>query len=638
MSFNVVNTYQTFRDSTGAVRANGTVTFFVNTTTTKTSIFSDEALTIAQNNPYTLDAFGRIAGDVKFSGKVTILEANSDGSNPLTTDNVTTIGTADTLKNDLADTATVTKGDALVGVKKTATGAVATDQHEVNERTLSVFDFMTEAQIADVVARTELLDMTTPIQAALDGGRSLYFPPGTYKITATVVQHDRGKQVRGAGAETTIISVIGAIVGWRMGNNLTTGSVNELIHLSDMTFVGTGTGGGSITVGSTGLELGAVAASAGAKAMTGTVSRVRIRGLDEGLNPRNNQGVSVEDCDFVGNNYGIRNLFVSTEFSTATTFRRCRINSNVINGMWLESAWQYIFLSCSIELNGKEGVVLNKIDGAILASIIYQGCFVEANCTDGTTGIANMSVLSPETTRASELTLINTEFNSATSVLNYHLILECGGVIMMSNRFVGTAHATPINTIHANANGVATLQSTSQFTNPEKFAHISSTRFEVSSSGSVDFSQIAGAGAGSTSQELDFYDEGNWTPVLTFATPGDLSVAYSIQTGTYERFGRTVIAQFDITTSTFTHTTASGLLNITGVDFTAGSAAGQTGPIVFSGITKATYTNFVAEMAVSSKIITLKASGSGVGLASVAAADMPTAGSVILRGTVTYYV
>lgn len=43
---------------------------------------------------------------------------------------------------------------------------------------------------------------------------------------------------------------------------------------------------------------------------------------------------------------------------------------------------------------------------------------------------------------------------------------------------------------------------------------------------------------------LDDYEEGTWTPVLTFATPGDLSVAYSTQAGSYTKIGRQVMVSF----------------------------------------------------------------------------------------------
>lgn len=57
-----------------------------------------------------------------------------------------------------------------------------------------------------------------------------------------------------------------------------------------------------------------------------------------------------------------------------------------------------------------------------------------------------------------------------------------------------------------------------------------------------------------------------WTPAITFATPGNVSVAYGYQVGTYSQIGNIVIANFNIQ-ATATMTTASGALLITGLGF-----------------------------------------------------------------------
>lgn len=88
MSYNVVNPYQTFYDSVGQVRSGGIVTFYDNKTTNLAAIFSDEDLIIPQTNPYTLDASGRIVGDVKFSNNLTMKVQNADLSDPRTDDDV----------------------------------------------------------------------------------------------------------------------------------------------------------------------------------------------------------------------------------------------------------------------------------------------------------------------------------------------------------------------------------------------------------------------------------------------------------------------------------------------------------------------------------------------------------------------
>lgn len=130
----------------------------------------------------------------------------------------------------------------------------------------------------------------------------------------------------------------------------------------------------------------------------------------------------------------------------------------------------------------------------------------------------------------------------------------------------------------------------------------------------------------------EFYQRSSWTPVLTFTTPGDLNVVYSAQSGTYFKIGNLVVALANIGTSTFTHTTASGNLEITGVPFANAAAAFRvSGPVTWAGITKAGYTDIGTTMAGSVTTINFRASGSGVGNDNVHAADMPTGGSVVLR-------
>jgi hypothetical protein len=130
MSFQVINPYQIFYDSTGQPRAGGWVTFFVNTTSTVGSIYSDEALTVAQTNPYELDAFGRITGDVKYSGLMTLQVTNADGSDIITTDDVTTTDTS------LETTNFAIAGGTVDAITASFTPAITsyTDGLEVNVR------------------------------------------------------------------------------------------------------------------------------------------------------------------------------------------------------------------------------------------------------------------------------------------------------------------------------------------------------------------------------------------------------------------------------------------------------------------------------------------------------------------------
>lgn len=139
---------------------------------------------------------------------------------------------------------------------------------------------------------------------------------------------------------------------------------------------------------------------------------------------------------------------------------------------------------------------------------------------------------------------------------------------------------------------------------------------------------------------LDDYREGLWTPAITFTTPGDLSVTYSAQNGSYVKVGGLVMASFNIVTSSFTHTTASGSFTLTGIPFTSanlGVDVRYSGSCQWGGITmSAGYTDLVTSLASNAVTVTIGASGSAVGSTALAASNVPSGGLVLLRGTLVY--
>ena len=140
------------------------------------------------------------------------------------------------------------------------------------------------------------------------------------------------------------------------------------------------------------------------------------------------------------------------------------------------------------------------------------------------------------------------------------------------------------------------------------------------------------AGTGLTVQTQVNQDITTWTPVLTCATPGNLTIAYSEQFVQVFRFGGITIFFFAITTSTFTHTTASGSVQVTGFP-SPGLSIRTHGTLAFSGLTKAGYTQFVTDFNGGTQI-GINACGSAVAQVAVAITDFPTAGTVVLRGTI----
>jgi hypothetical protein len=130
----------------------------------------------------------------------------------------------------------------------------------------------------------------------------------------------------------------------------------------------------------------------------------------------------------------------------------------------------------------------------------------------------------------------------------------------------------------------------------------------------------------------------SFTPALTFDTAGDLAVTYSEQHGRVIKLGEYRLAFFGITTSAFTHTTASGAARITGLTDSSANVTNNTatGALVWQGITKAGYTSVSVTMNPNLNYMSLVASGSGVGVSAVSTSDMPTGGTVVLRGALFY--
>ena len=139
---------------------------------------------------------------------------------------------------------------------------------------------------------------------------------------------------------------------------------------------------------------------------------------------------------------------------------------------------------------------------------------------------------------------------------------------------------------------------------------------------------------------LAIVEKSKWTPAITFATPGDLAVTYTTQVGDLAIIDGEVRAGFRIITSAFTHTTAAGNLQITGLPIQANSDSGfvWSGALPsWGGITMAGgRTQCGLSITAGTSVITVTASGSAVASANITAAEMPTGGAVVLRGDIRF--
>ena len=92
--------------------------------------------------------------------------------------------TADSLINTDAGLQAIT---AKLQFLQSGTSAVSRTVQSKLRDVAGAFDFLTTAQIADVEAGTALVDVTTALQAALDAHKTVYFPNGTYLISAKLI-------------------------------------------------------------------------------------------------------------------------------------------------------------------------------------------------------------------------------------------------------------------------------------------------------------------------------------------------------------------------------------------------------------------------------------------------------------------
>lgn len=161
------------------------------------------------------------------------------------------------------------------------------------------------------------------------------------------------------------------------------------------------------------------------------------------------------------------------------------------------------------------------------------------------------------------------------------------------------------------------------------------TLYHSISSGQIAFpaTQIPSSDANT----LDDYEEGTWTPVFTCLTPGDLSVGYASQVGRYIKIGKTVTLWFDVQLNTYTYTTATGSIRLTGIPFTAANATTPyVGAVAFGNINKAGFTQIVPRIEANAVIIRFVASGMGSAIATVSATDATSGSAILLQGTITY--
>jgi hypothetical protein len=191
---------QSFTNGAGAPLVGGKIYTYDAGTAIPRPTYQDAAGTTPNTNPIILDARGEAT--VFWSGAYKVVLKDSADVIIWTVDNVLSGNVAsDTLRADLV----ASSGASTVGYLPAGMGAVATTvQGKLRDRT-SVFDFMTPAQVADVVAETALIDVTAAINTALQTARDVELPKGTYRVTGSLLFNINGQRLWGHGSANSKI-------------------------------------------------------------------------------------------------------------------------------------------------------------------------------------------------------------------------------------------------------------------------------------------------------------------------------------------------------------------------------------------------------------------------------------------------
>lgn len=155
----------------------------------------------------------------------------------------------------------------------------------------------------------------------------------------------------------------------------------------------------------------------------------------------------------------------------------------------------------------------------------------------------------------------------------------------------------------------------------------------------IDFSATSHP-AGMTSELLNDYEEGTWTPA--FSASGLTGASYTNQTGTYTKVGRTVFVNFFVATAG-TFTAGSGDVTLTGLPYT--SSASSLVPVGFSNATRFQNAPVVGQITTSASSIQIftsfNATGTGTDPVSLIASGLISTdggNNNVLRGFATYFV
>jgi hypothetical protein len=320
---------------------------------------------------------------------------------------------------------------------------------------------------------------------------------------------------------------------------------------------------------------------------TGTATQpvVNIEGSDS--SPNAVTGMKVLDATLVANGSDVETVRIEG-YNTGTVIRGCtiRANTNVAASdacIWVEQG----------------------TDAQIVGNTIYQG--------------VGQALRTPN----------NLTFKASGLVVKDNVFLDCRSAVVYDNYTENAVYSN--NTFRklsggASATGITlTANSVTPTIHPNTYVGIETPLSSASTTAKI-FDNVV--------------PTTTFTPTLSFATAGDLSVSYTTQVGNYAKVGNLVHGQI-VLVATPTYTTTSGVLQIGGLPYTAKQGSNIVQSVLLSSHgANLTYptscTTVVGRIAQNTKIINLRGMGSGAASADLTTANAASGAQQSLSLSFTY--
>lgn len=198
---------QSFTTATGAPGVGYKLYTYVPGTSTPKDTYTTSTAGVANTNPVIADARGEMSvywigtydAVLKDAADVTIW-----GPERVETPSVLIDAGDALIRSDLANTASASLGDFLLGVKRTFTNAVATTEHAVHEaQSINAVAYAGMSTAGSAAANTTALGIAIAAAVAIGGG-TVEIPAGSYALTAGTNWAAAGITLRGIGGPAVL--------------------------------------------------------------------------------------------------------------------------------------------------------------------------------------------------------------------------------------------------------------------------------------------------------------------------------------------------------------------------------------------------------------------------------------------------